>query len=125
MSYSKTHQRFADNLRNQRALSHPEEFLGPNWKDVLNFWFYIDTLSLEQFEIARSRFWNLDVADRKYVEKLICDASCDVTSEQVSDCLYMSTLRWTLTNATLELIGAHKILEQSGDIRIVQLFLEL
>ncbi len=45
MKISTTHQRFVRILSNQRALEHPEEFLGPNWKDILNFWLYLDTLS--------------------------------------------------------------------------------
>ena len=59
MIYSKTHKRFEYILDNQRALSHPDEFLGPNWRDVLNFWLYLDTLGLEQRELARDLYWKL------------------------------------------------------------------
>ena len=125
MSYSKTHQRFADNLRNQRALSHPEEFLGPNWKEVLNFWLYIDTLSDEQLNMARVLYCNLDVADRVYAENLIWNAACIVTSKQISNWAYMSTPGLVPGVATRELIGANKILEQGIPLTFVPIFLNL
>jgi hypothetical protein len=124
MKISKSHQVFVIRLRNQRALSHPEEFLGPNWKEVLNFWLYIDTLSDEQLNMARVLYCNLDVADRVYAENLIWNAACIVTSKQISNWAYMSTPGLVPGVATRELIGANKILEQGKELKIVQLFLD-
>ena len=120
MKTSKPHQLFADYLGNQRVLSHPEEFLGPNWREVLNFWMYLDTLSYEQLYMARVLYCNLDVADRD----LIWNAASEVTSRHISNCVYVSTPGHLGGLATLELIGAHKILEQGKELKIVQLFLE-
>jgi hypothetical protein len=53
---SRSHRRFALCLEDQTALEYPEDFLGPNWKDVLNFWIYLDTLSEEQIKIVIESF---------------------------------------------------------------------
>jgi hypothetical protein len=126
MSYSKTHQRFADNLRNQRALSHPDEFLGPNWKEVLNFWLYLDTLSEDQLEIIERRDQELYSAESwNFYE----EAAEETIGEDIYYGAYWAVLDSTVcrsaaTYATIELIGAHKILEQGKELKIVQLFLE-
>jgi hypothetical protein len=126
MTISKTHQKFARLTNNQRALSHPEEFLGPNWKDVLNFWFFIDTLSEEQIRYAERRFWNLDVADRISARNLAFDAATDtIMCHSDADEAFMATPGHAVGNATRELIGAHKILEQGKELKIIQLFLDL
>jgi hypothetical protein len=127
MKISKPHQLFADYLGNQRALSNPEEFLGPNWKDVLNFWFFIDTLSLVQFEIAWGHYRNLDEANRVSAHNLAWNASCCVTS------IFITTQVFSATHdshpgfgpPTIELIASHKILEQGKPLTFVPLFLNL
>ena len=124
MKISKTHQSFADRLNNQRALNHPEEFLGPNWKEVLNFWLYIDTLSPEQLGIVSGSYLALELTDKVYGENLIWNAACGVISEHIFNCVYVSAPCLTTGVATRELIGAHKILEQGKELKIVQLFLD-
>ncbi len=52
---SKSHQRFSERLRNPRVLTNPEEFLGPNYKEVLNFWMILDELSKEQLRVVKER----------------------------------------------------------------------
>jgi hypothetical protein len=126
MKISKTHQRFADWLNNQRALDCPEEFFGPNWKEVLNFWFFIDTLSSEQFEIAQDRFWNLDDADIDSARNLAANAATDtIMCRSITYVAFMAAPRLAGGNATRELIGAHKILEKGKPLTFVPLFLEL
>jgi hypothetical protein len=43
---SKTHKLFSARLNNPRVLTNPEEFLGENFKAVLNFWILIDKLDV-------------------------------------------------------------------------------
>jgi hypothetical protein len=51
MNYSIHHKIFACDLKNhcrineQDALDNPANYLGPNYKEVLNLWFYCDSLS--------------------------------------------------------------------------------
>ena len=60
MNYSYTHQEFARhlkkfyNINEQDVLSNPENYLGPNYREILNQWFYLDSLSSEQ----KSAFWD-------------------------------------------------------------------
>jgi hypothetical protein len=51
MNYSKAHQNFNHHLGGDYpVLSQPENFLGPNYETVLNFWWYIDTLTDQQMD---------------------------------------------------------------------------
>ena len=126
MTISETHQNFAWRTNNQRAISHPEEFLGPNWKDVLNFWFFIDTLNREQIGYAERRFWNLDVADRISARNLAANSATDtIMCHSDADEAFLAIPGHAGGNATRELIGSHKILEQGKELKIIQLFLDL
>ncbi len=125
MKISKTHQRFTDDLDDQRALDQPEEFLGPNWKEVLNFWLYLDTLSPEQFDIAIRRFWAFDLNDRISLRNLIWNASCDIVGENNILRSYRATYAGVDAFATIELIGVHKIFEQGKPLTFVPIFLNL
>jgi hypothetical protein len=130
MKISKIHQNFANNLNNQRALSQPEEFLGPNWKDVLNFWFFLDTLSPEQLEIAEDRYDELLLDDLEIVDDAAWE-TFDVCSVGVGASPYVIASSIDLYSdhadyhTTLELIGAHKILEQGKPLVLVPLWLDL
>jgi hypothetical protein len=60
MTYSKIHQNFSQRLNQPDALTDPEKYLGPNWKDVLNFWIYLDSLSEHEREAIVERYYALD-----------------------------------------------------------------
>jgi hypothetical protein len=111
MKTSKTHQSFADILGTQRALEYPEEFLGPNWKDILNFWLYLDTLS--------SRF--ISSVDQQTVGLSEPYAIIGVDAAYSA---YLASLNIPEGNATLELICCHKILERGESLRFVPLLME-
>ena len=130
MKISETHQRFVNRIDNKRILLHlwhPKNFLGPNWKDVLNFWLYLDTLSGEQLIMARRRFWNLDDADRVSSWELAWNSSYYFTNELITNTVFDATSKTfaSVCGATRELIGAHKILEQGKSLTFVSLFLDL
>jgi hypothetical protein len=120
MTYSKTHQRFADHLNNQRALEHPEEFLGPNWKDVLNFWWFLDGLSNNQLGSIRFRYLRLPnkigytTKNNHYGEAL--RASYDFCPHDY--------IREAISKATAEIIGSHNILSKRSVIYL-PLFINL
>jgi hypothetical protein len=118
MKISKAHQIFADHLDNQNALEYPEPFLGPNWKDVLNFWLYLDTLSREDFDIVGKRYCALGRVDtlksltRKAARDNICYYYVYATAAWVVTptltCIPAS-VGVTCVYATLELIGSHNL----------------
>jgi len=51
MNYSYSHERFANDLylyhgfNEQDVLDSPRKYLGPHYKELLNFWFYYESLS--------------------------------------------------------------------------------
>ena len=123
MKISTTHQRFANRAHNQRALWHPDEFLGPNWKDVLNFWLYLDILSDEQFRIAGDLRRNLRCVNK--AENLAYEAARVTITAGISYDAQRSTPSITSGYATRELIGAHEFLKQGKSLTFIPMFLEL
>ena len=91
MKISETHQFFANWLNTQRALSNPDEFLGPNWKDVLKFWIYLDTLSDEQLDIVDSQYCAYYLADKISMIDLAESAANTTTTERIA---YVSAAAW-------------------------------
>jgi hypothetical protein len=129
MKISTTHQRFADILRSQRALSHPYEFLGPNWKEVLNFWLYLGGLSTEQLEIDEDRYEEVPLDGVDIVENAAWETlnacSAGVTSRQKATRIFNAINGCVASIATMELVGVHKILEQGKSLTFVPMFLDL
>jgi hypothetical protein len=101
-----------------------EKFLGPNWKDVLNFWIYLDNLRPEQLNRANELFWSLDVSERIAASELAWDATC-ATIGVYYNVDISENLTTDIGKATLELIGSQKILEQGKSLTFVPLFLNL
>ena len=121
MKISKAHQRFADQLYHQTALEYPERFLGPNWKDVLNFWIYLDTLSVEESRIiVMSRWasrWRGDYAQ----QALSWKAAVNTISRLYVDKSVTATCTFAEAYATFDLIGSHKL----ETLNFLPLFLKL
>ena len=127
MRISTTHQKFADMLDGQTTLECPEYFLGPNWKDVLNFWIYLDTLSREDFQIFVDLYKALGDTETRIVARYISERA----AENIIGHTYASAAWWAVHNnlslrytpsparlssprfvsawATYELIGSHKL----------------
>jgi hypothetical protein len=124
MKISKTHKRFAYILDEQRVLSHPEEFLGPNWKVVLNFWLYLDTLSPVQFAIVWDFYYSLN-SEHGVAPNLAWDVADETVGEAISTYAFGAPNLHIYGYATLELIGAHKILEQGKPLTFTSLLLDL
>ena len=115
---SKIHQNFSERLNNPRVLTNPEEFLGRNYKEVLNFWMILDELSEGQLRVVKERygaFYYENYSEWSKARDLADDASEEVVH---ADYVYYAICAaWNITNsaarwATLELIGMHLILEQ-------------
>ena len=78
--YSKTHKRFSELLDNPEVLSNPEEFLGPNFEAVLNYWLVLDGLSEEQWKTIQGRY--RDFRDNQWSEWLKAIEEVDKASEE-------------------------------------------
>jgi hypothetical protein len=133
MTYSKTHQRFADRLNNQRALEHPEDYLGPNWKDVLNFWWFLDDLSKDQWKIVKGRYRALGYEARDAARFAARDAAGAAAYYAAAAAAWKAARDAAgdayggaaAAYATSELIGSHRLLEQGKSPTFLPLFLDL
>jgi hypothetical protein len=131
MTYSKSHQLFADRLNNQRALEHPEDYLGVNYKDVLNFWWFLDDLSEYQLKIVKERYWALEYKVQAAAWKAARDAAWEATYaawRAAYDAVQNSVAYaagYAAAYATYELIGSHILLEQGKPLTFLPLFLDL
>jgi hypothetical protein len=115
---SKTHKLFSEYLRNPRVLENPEEFLGPNFEAVLNFWLILDELSEEQLRVVKKRyevFFDKNFSEWRKATNLAIAASEEVVG--LGYAYEACWVAWVATNSsaaywtTRELIGMHKILE--------------
>jgi hypothetical protein len=133
--YSTTHHRYAGNMANDEVLSHPEDFLGPNYKAVLNFWMFLDSLSVEQWKEVERRDGDMEVhivedasedaADS--VRKMLPDFLIGQNKNSRFDLFYGSNIGApdTAWDATLELIGMNNLLEEGKSLTFVPLFSNL
>jgi hypothetical protein len=80
--YSQTYKRFSERLNQPEVLTNPEKYLGPNWKDVLNLWIYVDTLSYEEKKKMEDRYWTLDYTVRESAWIASWDAATEVVGEK-------------------------------------------
>ena len=60
MNYSTAHQDFSNRLQKPEALTNPENFLGPNYETVLNFWTFMDSLTEDNWKEVARRYCALD-----------------------------------------------------------------
>ncbi len=135
MKISKTHQLFSYLLEDPKALTNPEDYLGPNWKTVLNFWLYIDTLSDDEQVKMENRYWDLD----EDVQESAWRVSFRVFKEVMAGgvivyndlnviwraAFHVTNKRSVFCHATRELIAHHKLLEQDKTLVALPICLNL
>jgi hypothetical protein len=126
MQYSKSHQTFIEPLP-VRALAEPQEFLGPNYEAVLNFWWYLDIITEEQQDVFVDRYRAINARNRARCIEVAgvaantittyADAACD--SARID---WYGVKKFAAAYATWELIGMHTLLEQGRELVFVPLF---
>ena len=128
MNYSKAHQRFSTELQNPEALTNPQDFLGPNYETVLNFWWTVDSLTETQWNEVARRYDALDPAawDAAYY------AARNAASYAAYDAAWFAAwdaaryAAWYAAGyATLELMGMHTLLNDGKTLLFVPLFNDL
>ena len=130
---SKTHKSFSKRLNNPRVLENPEEFLGPNFEEVLNFWMILDELSEEQSKVVKdlhAALCNENPSEWRKATDLAWEASKKVVGMDYAyyagcAALIVTNSNWAAYIATKELIGMHLILEQQKPLTIFQMILEV
>jgi hypothetical protein len=122
MNYSESHKWFASelneyyNINEQDVLNNPENYLGPNYKEVLNFWFYRDSLSAKQWNV----YWDrVDSLDYETLRK-----ACSTAKELVKEVIdprfvyYLYPIEW-------ELIASHLYIERGIPFTYLPLIFDL
>ena len=132
MNISKIHKRYSERLNNPRVLSNPEEFLGPNCEAVLNFWLILDGLSKDQWKTISCRYWDFyNIQETKWYKAV--DEAIEASDETIgrkfagnaADAAWVVYGNAAAYDATRELIGMHKILEQQKPLTVFNMFLEV
>ena len=120
MNYSKAHQNFSNRLQRPEALTNPQDVLGPNYEAVINFWWYMDSLTETQWNEVLRRYRALDYAAWDAAR----DAAWPAAKYAAWDAAW-SAARYAVGNATYELIGMHTLLNEGKDLLFVPLFTDL
>ena len=129
--YSTTHKKYAEIMSNENILTQPEDFLGPNYQTVLNFWTFLDGLSEEQWKEVRKGDIDLagDVVFSAYeaannsVEKI---SPYFLTGINSAYALFgWSGAASSAWDATCELIGMNSLLDEGKSLTFVPLFSNL
>ena len=126
MNYSKAHQNFSDYIQNPEALTNPQDFLGPNYETVLNFWTFMDSLTEDQRNEVNRRYSALDRAARDAAGSAAYDAAYDAAEYPgVAGEAAWAAAWYANRDATWELMGMHTLLNDGNDLLFVPLFNDL
>jgi hypothetical protein len=139
MNYSKSHHNFNHHLGGDYpVLSQPEDFLGPNYEAVLNFWWYIDTLTDQQIDKLGGCYFSCDEYVRQNAWNISRDFATTAVGHSNRVATYVSTeiipiARYEYRNthngayvcaklAAYELISMDILLEQGLKLFFVPMF---
>ena len=126
-NYSKTHHNFAVITCNLEVLDNPEKYLGPNYASVLNFWWYLETLTSEQLKELEFKYnWNgqhdeRSMTLRNYSEN-VCGYSNTINSGRASRTHVddiIGTFPCIPAPVTFELIALQTILDRGEELIFV------
>ena len=129
MIISKTHKHYSERLNRPEVLTNPEEFLGPNFEAVLNYWLILDGLSQDQWKTIEGRFddfYNNQLSEWDKAADEAIEASDKTIGEDFSYHAAWAALDvyYSAYWATRELIGMHKFFEQEKPLIFFNMFLE-
>jgi hypothetical protein len=97
MNYiSERHELFSRIIENPKVLSQPEKFFGPNYKTLLNFWIYWESLTENQ-------------KDSYFLKPFPADSFARIQSHFN----VMNIPNYGFYYIELEIIGAHNIINSS------------
>jgi hypothetical protein len=100
MTYSITHQALRDHINNPEVLTNPQKFLGPNWEAVLRWWWYEESLTVEQWIELDRRWCAIDDDTRVRAGKLARNAAIEVIGRTyfLSSVFYAAPSPMAITN---------------------------
>jgi len=132
MQHSKAHQNFFNELQNPEALTNPQNFLGPNYETVINFWWFMDGLTENQWKEVARRYDALDGAAWSAARAAARSAARSVAGSAAWSAAWYAAgiaarnAAWNAArDATYELMGMHTLLDDGKDLLFVPLFNDL
>jgi hypothetical protein len=123
MNYSTNHKEFALNLNDyynineQDVLDHPENYLGPNYKEVLNLFFYCDSLSCESLRVYWDRVNSLEYETLNKA----CSTAIELAKEVIDQKIFYDFVAFIV----LELIASHLFIERGIPFTYLPLIFDL
>jgi hypothetical protein len=134
MNYSKAHQHLAQRVDTPDVYNNPEKYLGPNYASVLNFWWYLESLTAEQL-LELEKKYMLEYAQHNnrynalvdYVEGILGysrrNNATHASRSHVRDII--GRFPDIPAPVTLELIAMHTILDRGESLMFVPLISDL
>ena len=125
MNYSTTHKNFSAELQNPEALTNPQDFLGPNYETVLNFWWTTGSLTGDQWNEVARRYDALDSAAWDAAWDAAASAAYDAAGYAAWSAAWYAAGSAAMNAAgyaTYELIGMHTLLNDGKTLLFVPLF---
>jgi hypothetical protein len=128
MKISTTHQNLSEVMDYSKVLTEPENYLGTNWKEVLNFWIYLDDLS----EPVKKRLIDCDKSQlyivfdeyMDLIDRMLAESDLDYVAENIWYSVEsFSHWEWFSYWASLELLCHQKLLNQGMDLKYFSLFI--
>jgi hypothetical protein len=107
MSYiSRKHELFYRWLNDVDVLSKPEDYFGPNYKVLLNYWIYCESISREQNDECWNKVWALDGDILEHNSSNVTTLARQVCWREVD----------VMNSIEKEICAAHLILEQGESL---------
>jgi len=132
MKISTAHKKFSEYLEKPDALENPQNYLGPNYLSVLNFWLWIDTLSSEQWKEVARRYDTIPFAARGAAWVAAWDAAGYAARVAARDAAWdaawyaaRDAARYATGRTTCEIIGSHNLIEKGTPFTFLPLFNDL
>jgi hypothetical protein len=115
MNYSKIHQTLRENYLTEEINDYPEQYLGPNYETVLNYWLYLESLP----EITKINYIENSATKPYGFNSFIVKEATLLTPYQVqawyTTQISLNSGEW-YGWATVELICMHRILDEGKSL---------
>jgi hypothetical protein len=123
INFPYSYKNFADFLKykhdidKQDVLNYPENYFGPNYKEVLNYWFYRESFSEEQRNAYLDLYWKLDYQTRSKGQKIAKKLASEVIDPRVVGCIWDEPIK--------EIIATHLYIERNIPFTFLPLIFDL
>ena len=112
MNYSKIHQLLRKEYLSDKINDSPDLYLGPNYASVLNFWWYLESLS----QIAKIDYCDNSATKPSGYNNFIIEQANLLTNYHQAEAWYATQMALNIGKwygwVTVELICMHKILDE-------------